>query len=107
MRGDSNVAVARRKHCSWNMPRTLSQDSGVIAFEDHHRYPQARNLELTDYVTSARRRRQLRLMDDSRPDQPFFRAALCGGPFMQCPHIPRQESSAPNDESAAEPDRPS
>ena len=56
MRGDSDVAAARRKRCPRNMSRALSQDSGVVAFEDHHGHLQARNLELADHVAAAHRR---------------------------------------------------
>jgi len=89
MRGDSDVAVARRKRCSWNVSCPLSQDSGVIALKDHHRDPQARNLEFADHVTAARWRRRLGPMDCRRSDQPFFRKALCDNPFMQRPPVPR------------------
>jgi hypothetical protein len=36
MGGDSDVTAAGPKRCARNMSRSLSQDSCVIAFENHH-----------------------------------------------------------------------
>jgi hypothetical protein len=49
---DSDVAAAGRQRGPWYMSRAVTQDSGVIALEDHHGYLQARNIELADDVAA-------------------------------------------------------
>src|SRR5258708_4405677 len=107
MRGDSDVAAAGRKRRPWNMSRSLAQDSGVIAFEDHHRQSQPRNIKFADHVTAAHWRRWHGAMDFRRSVQPFLGTPLRCSLFLQAPPVPPKQSSAPDDEDAAEPNQES
>jgi hypothetical protein len=77
------------------VPGPLFQDSGVIAFENHHGHLQARDVELADHVAAMHRLRRGWAADCHRLDQPSFRLPLRGDPLVQRPPVPRQERSAP------------
>jgi hypothetical protein len=83
------------------MSRSLSQDTGVIAFEDHDGHLQAGDREFTDDVSAVEGLRRHVAMGCGCPDQPLPGALLRDRPLMNRPAVPRQKSNAPKDESAA------
>jgi hypothetical protein len=107
MRGDSDVAAAGGKRGPGNVSRPLDQDSHVIALKDHDCHLQARDLDLGNHCAVDDWRFRRRASDGHHPAKPFFRAALRESPFAKCARVPRQDSSAPDHEGAAEPTQPS
>jgi hypothetical protein len=64
------------------MARTLSQDSGIVAFEDHHSQLQARNRKLANQI-SVPYRRCWRRRNHRPPVKPFSGAPLRVTPFTR------------------------